>query len=150
MVRTVRAVRTLVCNFVYHPLHSLSPIGNWTDSAVSITVIWQWQQPVGLLFDTIILYNAGELAAVPLARLEAAVGEADAQWLSQLARGIDLEEVRGGPSARMREEGKRRRGTGGLCEETTANQGSCRRVGRIDLKLVVRPNLGRAKLHDEG
>lgn len=37
---------------------------------------------------------AGELAAVPLARLEAAVGEADAQWLSQLARGIDLEEAR--------------------------------------------------------
>ncbi|KAK9826753.1 hypothetical protein WJX81_005483 [Elliptochloris bilobata] len=38
--------------------------------------------------------TVGELASVPLARLEAAVGEADAQWLSQLARGIDLEEVK--------------------------------------------------------
>jgi len=124
LVRTTRAVHALVRNFVYHPLHSLSPISIRTDSAVSITVIGSGKQPVGLLFDTIILSNVGELAAVPLARLEAVVGEADAQWLSQLARGIDLEEVRGGPSARMREDGKRRRGVGGLCEEITANRGS--------------------------
>ncbi len=36
---------------------------------------------------------AGELAAVPLARLEGVCGEADAQWLHRLARGIDDEEV---------------------------------------------------------
>jgi nucleotidyltransferase/DNA polymerase involved in DNA repair len=37
---------------------------------------------------------AGELAAVPLPRLESACGEADAQWLHRLARGIDDEEAR--------------------------------------------------------
>jgi hypothetical protein len=31
---------------------------------------------------------------VPRARLEAAVGDADAQWLGQLAAGVDLEEVK--------------------------------------------------------
>ncbi len=31
---------------------------------------------------------------MPRARLEAAVGEADAQWLRQLAAGVDLEEVK--------------------------------------------------------
>ena len=31
----------------------------------------------------------GELAAVPLRRLEGLFGEADAQWLSRLAQGID-------------------------------------------------------------
>ena len=31
---------------------------------------------------------------MPLARLEAVCGEADAQWLQRLARGIDDEEVR--------------------------------------------------------
>lgn len=37
--------------------------------------------------------GAGELAAIPLQRLQALYGEADAQWLYRLARGCDTEEV---------------------------------------------------------
>lgn len=37
---------------------------------------------------------AGELAAVPLPRLEALVGNADAVWLARLAQGVDDAEVK--------------------------------------------------------
>ena len=36
---------------------------------------------------------SGELSAVPLRRLEAVCGQADALWLHRLSRGIDDEEV---------------------------------------------------------
>ena len=39
------------------------------------------------------LATAGQLAALPIPRLEARFSEADAQWLYKLARGCDTEEV---------------------------------------------------------
>ena len=36
---------------------------------------------------------AGQLAALPIPRLETRFNEADAQWLYKLARGCDTEEV---------------------------------------------------------
>ncbi len=114
-----------------------------------MTVEWQWQAACGAPICHKFPVHAGELAAVPLARLEAAVGEADAQWLSQLARGIDLEEVRGGPA---RERGRKGREEGGIKSRVradfvkgfTAIHFNSRRVGCVDLELV------RSKLHDEG
>ena len=46
------------------------------------------------LMSTLGISTVGELAAVPLPRLEAAVGEETAAWLSKLARGQDEEEVK--------------------------------------------------------
>jgi hypothetical protein len=43
---------------------------------------------------TLGITTVGELAAVPLPRLEAAVGEETAAWLSKLSRGQDEEEVK--------------------------------------------------------
>lgn len=37
--------------------------------------------------------SAGELASIPKARLEAAFGDSQAQWLYELAHGIDGDEV---------------------------------------------------------
>ncbi len=59
--------------------------------AAAQAITWQGHQHMTLL---LVCYDTGELSKVPLARLQAAVGDDDAQWLHRLSHGIDSEAVK--------------------------------------------------------